>query len=363
MVRNLNWPTIENTDPLGEALKGFQEWRDYGRGIKFDQEAPKLFEQAAGPLSEYGLTTPPDQLREMFRNPQTRDLAIAQVREAEGRRADATDPVKILQRKKMEWDLAKAQRDANAPAAPPKPIEVNGQLIDPTTYKVLGDYRTAPDAPKPLTDVAKLKSDLDAGLITEEQYKAAVAKELQANNGLNVTTNPDGTVSVQQGGPAGATMPKLTEGQSKDVVYLTKGAGALPALDQFGDSLTSLPETVGGMAPLVGNYAKSEGFQQAEQAGKEFLAAVLRKDTGAAVTKSEEDMYGAMYLPRPGDKPALLAQKKAARVRALKAIELGIPSAAILSMEQQGVALPGREQPAEEGWTDVGNGVRIREIK
>lgn len=44
MVRNLNWPTIEKTDPLGDALKGFQEWRDYGRNVKNEQDAPAAFE-------------------------------------------------------------------------------------------------------------------------------------------------------------------------------------------------------------------------------------------------------------------------------------------------------------------------------
>lgn len=38
----------------------------------------------------------------------------------------------------------------DAPDAPSKPIEVNGQLVDPVTHEVLGDYRTPPEPPKPL---------------------------------------------------------------------------------------------------------------------------------------------------------------------------------------------------------------------
>ena len=60
-------------------------------------------------------------------------------------RAQAQDPM-------YQLGLQKAQMEVDAmrnPAAP-APIEVNGQLIDPRTGAVMGDYRTA-DAPEPYT--------------------------------------------------------------------------------------------------------------------------------------------------------------------------------------------------------------------
>ena len=72
----------------------------------------------------------------------------------------------------------------------------------------------------------------------------------------------------------------------------------------------------------------------AEQAGKEFLQAILRKDTGAAITPAETSEYGSVYLPRPGDTPELLAQKRVSRMRALEAIKAGMPPAAILAQER-----------------------------
>jgi hypothetical protein len=173
--------------------------------------------------------------------------------------------------------------------------------------------------------------------LSMEEYQAAK----KSNTGFSVTTNPDGTVSVVQGAKP------LTEGQSKDMVFVTRAAGALPIVDSLGEKLTSLTEKVGGDVPLIGNYLKSEEYQQAEQAGREFLAAILRKDTGAAVTDGELATYGATYLPQPGDKPANLAQKKAARARAVKAIEMGLPPQAILSLEGEGVDVP--EMPGGEG--------------
>lgn len=147
---------------------------------------------------------------------------------------------------------------------------------------------------------------------------------------MSLQTNPDGTVTFQQGN----NIKPLTEGQSKDTVYATRAEGSLPLLDQFGGALTSLPETVGGKMPIVGNYAKSPEFQRAEQAGLEFLQAILRKDTGAAITADETAQYGTVYLPRPGDSPELLEQKKASRARAVEAIKAGMTPQALLYVEQ-----------------------------
>jgi type II secretory pathway pseudopilin PulG len=134
--------------------------------------------------------------------------------------------------------------------------------------------------------------------------------------------------------PPAKPAPALTEGQSKDTVYSIKGEGALPVLSQHGKALTDFSQSVAGNIPMIGNYMKSPEYQQAEQAGAEFLAAILRKDTGAAVTQQEFDIYGAMYLPRPGDSPQVLQQKEVARIRALEAIRAGLPTQAILKMQE-----------------------------
>jgi hypothetical protein len=157
---------------------------------------------------------------------------------------------------------------------------------------------------------------------------------VKAPSGMSLTTNPDGTVSFSEGSGMGKP---LTEGQSKDVVFLTRATGALETLNSVEGALLSLPETVGGQLPVVGNYLKSAEFQQAQQAGQEFLVALLRKDTGATVTPQENATYSAIYLPQPGDLPEVIAQKREARSRALQAMELGLPAQAIAKMEEAGV--------------------------
>lgn len=164
--------------------------------------------------------------------------------------------------------------------------------------------------------------------------------EASKKGGMSLQVDPaTGAVTFQQG----QNIKPLTEGQSKDTVFSTRAAGALPLIDKYGDALTSLGQEALSGIPILGNYLRSDEHQQAEQAGKEFLQAILRKDTGAAITPAETSEYGTVYLPRPGDSEAVLAQKKQSRERALKAIEAGMPPQAILAQEKalsESTALP-----------------------
>lgn len=165
------------------------------------------------------------------------------------------------------------------------------------------------------------------------------------STGMSLTVGPDGTVQLTEGGgPGGA---KLTEANSKDTVYATRASGALPQIDRLEQSLLSFGEYAAGAIPMgLGNYLQSEDYQVASNAGKEFLASILRKDTGAAVTPSEEQMYGDIFLPRPGDKPATLERKRTARALALEAIKAGMPPQAIENMARA-LETAGGQQPAQ----------------
>ena len=162
-------------------------------------------------------------------------------------------------------------------------------------------------------------------------------------SGMSVETGPDGQVRVVQGPGAGAASPKFTEGQSKDNVYATRAEGALATLDPIASELTSATQRAAGMDPtgVIRGAVQSETFQVAQQAGEEFLQAILRKDTGAAITSQEQEMYGKTYLPQPGDGPAVLKTKQEARIRAVEAIKAG------MSIEQLAVTDRALVQAAE----------------
>ena len=58
---------------------------------------------------------------------------------------------------------------------------------------------------------------------------------------------------------------------------------------------------------------QSGTFQSYDQAARNFINAVLRRESGAAISPSEFDSARRQYLPMPGDTPETLAQKQANR--------------------------------------------------
>lgn len=154
---------------------------------------------------------------------------------------------------------------------------------------------------------------------------------------------PEGGEAVRPKGPT-----KLTEAQSKDLIYHSRGLQALEAFEPLAGAYASGPERVASAVP-GGNYVVSEDYQKAEQAGRNFLASVLRKDTGAAVTPSEEVLYGQIFLPQPGDKPGTLAQKSEARKQAIDAIRGGMGTAEVLALGKRLTTRePGQDAPAPQ---------------
>jgi len=255
----------------------------------------------------------------------------------------------------LDLQYKQAQLDAlRNPVADNPYLNVGGGSI---FNSATGEFMTAPGV-----GAADLPSDVEE-YNWYAQQEAAAGREPMGylefqnalkGNGFSVTT-ADGTV-IQQGG---AQRP-LTEAQSKDTVYATRAAGALPILDQMGSALTDPVQRAMELDPtgiVRGN--QSPEFQQANQAGLEFLQAILRKDTGAAITAEEQNQYGRVYLPQPGDSPEVLEQKRVSRQRALAAIEAGIPPQGILNQEK---ALQETGQPNQDGWQEVAPGIRIRPI-
>ncbi len=117
-------------------------------------------------------------------------------------------------------------------------------------------------------------------------------------------------------------------------MFATRAEGALTTLDQYDTALTSFFQRMAENDPTGAvRGMQTPEFQQAYQSGREFLQAILRKDTGAAITAQEQADYGTTYLPQPGDGPELLAQKRVSRRRALEALKAGMPPQAILNQE------------------------------
>jgi len=80
--------------------------------------------------------------------------------------------------------------------------------------------------------------------------------------------------------------------------------------------------------PVVGNALSGMGdqgprYQQFRQAQRDFINAVLRKESGAAISASEFENAEKQYFPQPGDSQQVIAQKAKNRATAIDAIAQG----------------------------------------
>ena len=292
-------------------------------GGKIDGQAdPALFNQGLDYLAQQGVNV--DQFRDRA------DLAPVIARSS----------ITALQQLQMAQDerayqlaLDNFELEVMKAAQGPKPTAEMQNFQLAQTDPAFAAHLAAKDAPTPPSAVAEYnfyaEQERAAG---REPMTVLEFEQAKKGQGFSVTT-ADGT-TVQMGGAA----PKLTEGQSKDVGFLTRGRGANATLAEVDTELTNWFAKQAGGAPMdLGAFMQSEGYQGAEQAGLEFLAALLRKDSGGAITPDENRVYGKIYLPQPGNTPAIIEQKRVARERAMDALEAGIPSQMIAVLEEKGL--------------------------
>lgn len=110
-----------------------------------------------------------------------------------------------------------------------------------------------------------------------------------------------------------ATKPKLTAVQSSALGYANRVNQANQVIDDLGSKFTSLGSYFGGINVFgikIPNILKSSERQQYEQAQRNFVNAVLRRESGAAISKSEFENAELQYFPQLGDSEAVVKQKK-----------------------------------------------------
>lgn len=159
-----------------------------------------------------------------------------------------------------------------------------------------------------------------------------------ASGGITIT-NPDGT-TTQIGGPAN----KLTVDQGKNTGFLIRARDANAVLDNLDTEGTKFWSRTAEDLPLgVGNYLQSDEYQKFEQARRDFINAVLRRESGAVISDAEFENADKQYFPQPGDSDEVIKQKRRNRANAVKGFEVG--------------AGPGVAHPAAKpDESDAGNG-------
>lgn len=113
---------------------------------------------------------------------------------------------------------------------------------------------------------------------------------------------------------------KKTEVQAKAEIFGNKMELANKSITD--DVGTSLAGKIASGVPL-GNYAQSAEYQKYKQASSNFITALLRQESGAAISKTEFDRYDREYMPQPGEGPEVLKNKAEARRVAIEGMKKG----------------------------------------
>ena len=137
---------------------------------------------------------------------------------------------------------------------------------------------------------------------------------------------------------------------------MMKSNSVITKLEKAG---TNFPDYAKSGIPVVGNYLISDDYRQLDQAERDFLNAVLRRESGAVISDNEFANGKKQYFPQPGDDPKTIEQKRANRETAIA----GISRAAgpgYKSPSVDAAPSPAATDGGAHDWTDLGNGVKIR---
>lgn len=111
-------------------------------------------------------------------------------------------------------------------------------------------------------------------------------------------------------------------------------------LAKAGFDPTSISSVAQSKLPGIFEGFKSEHVKQQDQAQRNFVNAILRRESGAAISDSEFDSAKKQYFPMHGDSKEVLQQKEANRKTAIAALNAeGAPALGRVNESLQGMAM------------------------
>jgi len=124
--------------------------------------------------------------------------------------------------------------------------------------------------------------------------------------------------------------PKITQDQANANLYADRMEVSDAILKSIGTDyspigidakqrLGNVP-LLGGVLEGAANLGLSDKSQQAEQAQRDFINAVLRRESGATINPDEFNNAKKQYFPQAGDSEAVIAQKEANRATAIRGL-------------------------------------------
>ncbi|MBX3610397.1 MAG: hypothetical protein KF871_10935 [Hydrogenophaga sp.] len=255
-----------------------------------------------------------------------------------------------------------------------------GQQLEPGLRAIFGDESAAKiDAEKARAGASRASA--------ANSYASAAKTRADMDRGarsgdLTVVTGPDGTVNIVNKsdgtarmvtgpngqplvkGSAGGANKTMTEGQAKANLFGTRMVEANKIFDELaGQGVTTasqlkraadaVPFVGPGLGVLANSTVVSPGQQRLEQAQRDFINAVLRRESGAVIADSEFANAALQYFPQPGDSPEVIAQKRLNRQRAAELLMMEVPASVRAQSQALGAPAP-IQGGASGGWDNGG---------
>lgn len=205
--------------------------------------------------------------------------------------------------------------------------DLSQDLLEDRNF-VMNLRNTYPDAGILITDNADTAAQKIASSPT---YQSKFASSEDAGFTLSPGQNRyDANGNLIASGGQAPDKP-LTEAQAKDVTYAQRSDEANAYLMNLeGDISKYNPVGFAAQLKLEGNNITngmaSDQIKQMRQAERNFGTAILRRESGAAISPSEFATMEKQYFPRPGDDAQTLAQKAQNRTTAINAFKASNPN-------------------------------------
>lgn len=187
------------------------------------------------------------------------------------------------------------------------------------------EVRENPPAPEPADEYQRyIQEESQAGRQPLSRIDYSLAKKGQ---GTTVYDPATGQPLVQIGGAGGP--PKMTVDAAKNSGFLARMLESNEVLGQTEEQGTRWMQQQLENVPMgLGNYGRDPEFQRFDQARRDFVNAILRRESGAVISQSEFDNANKQYFPAPGDTPEVIEQKRRNRLTAIQGIRIGASSGA-----------------------------------
>ena len=196
------------------------------------------------------------------------------------------------------------------------------------------------------TVAATVRGQNMADTRAKEALEAGKSQIVQSDNGpvlVNTRTGAGRTVMGPDGQPLPGVTKPLNEGQSKALLFGTRMQEADKVLAQLATEGTTTSVPGSGTGYGIGtavNAVSSGNRQMLNQAKRDFMNAVLRRESGAAISAGEFDSADKQYFPQLGDSAAVIAQKAKNRQLAISGVLVEVPEKQRASITPKAAVAP-----------------------